>query len=989
MVEPASHADSTQLSANSSPGVFVGRQREMAGLRTVLDEAISGQGRLVMLTGEPGIGKTRVAQELAGAAESQGMRVFWGRCYEGLGAPPFWPWVQPIREYVRQADPETLRSEMGPGAADIAAIIPEVMAKLPGLEEPPQLDPDQARFRYFDSIATFLKNSAASKPLALVLDDLHWADRSSLHLLEFLVKEMVTTRLLVIGTYRDLELTRQHPLEESLAQLVREPVFHRYSLQGLDPEDTRRLIEDASQGVPAQGVVAAIHSHTEGNPFFLAEVIRLLTDSPEAQALETGDVSQLAIPTGVREVIGRRLNRLSDSCNQMLSAASVAGREFEFALLRELLPQSSEDQLLEAIDEALWARLIGEVEGGRERYQFSHALVQQTLVEELSVSRRSRLHARIAQWLETRHEHGASEHAAEMAYHFGEAISVIEEGVGAEKLVHYSLLAGEQALASFAYAEALDFFERALAIKENQLADEETAALLFGLGRAQIGTLKVDQLDEAVATLGRAFDYYAGVSDIDRAVAVVSFAGYEMSRHAGMRELIARALELVQSGTLQEGRLLSRYGQALSDLGRENHDEVQEVLDRALEIARREGDVACEMRTLASMATIATSRLSYSEGLDRSLEAISLADQIHDPRTEVQARYHVVTVQTTNGDLEGAKRQASPMLEAAEKLRDRFWLVSALWKNEIVSRLGGEWGSARELAERGLTIAPEYTNLMADYAILEYETGRQPEAAASLERLRANIRRTIDYGTTAMVIGVGARITGDISLLETAQSLAETVLKTPTARLLDIGRARTGLSLSAVMRGDAPAAEENYAAMESRKDTMIFWAISAGRLLGLLSQTMGKENQAMEHFEDALAFCRKVGYRPELAWTCHDYADALLRSKGSGPQVISLLDESLDISTELGMRPLAEKVTVLQESASSSPVRRPSLPDGLTQREAEVLRLVAAGKTDREIADELMIAPRTATTHVGNILSKTSSSNRAETASYATRQGLA
>jgi len=155
----------------------------MAGLRTVLDDAISGQGRLVMLTGEPGIGKTRVAQELAGAAESQGMRVFWGRCYEGLGAP--------IREYVQQADPETLPSEMGPEAADIAAIIPEVTAKLPGLEDAPQLDPDQARFRLFDSIATFLKNSAASNPLALVLDDLHWADRSSLHLLEFLVKEIV------------------------------------------------------------------------------------------------------------------------------------------------------------------------------------------------------------------------------------------------------------------------------------------------------------------------------------------------------------------------------------------------------------------------------------------------------------------------------------------------------------------------------------------------------------------------------------------------------------------------------------------------------------------------------------------------------------------------------------------------------------------------------------------------------------------------------
>ena len=794
---------------------------------------------------------------------------------------------------------------------------------------------------------------------------------------------------MVIGTFRDLELTRQHPLEESLAQLVREPGFRRYSLGGLGPEDTQRLIEDVSEGTPSQSVVAAIHAHTEGNPFFLAEVIRLITENPELSLLDTADVSQVEIPAGVREVIGRRLNRLSGSCNQTLSAASVVGREFEFALLRELLPQLSEDQLLEAIDDALWGRLIGEAERGRERYQFSHALVQQTLLEELSASRKARLHARIAEWLESRYGTSASEHAGELAYHFGEAQSVLEEGIGAEKLVHYALLAGEQALAAFAYAEALVLFERALEIKRSLPVNEETAALLFGLGRAQIGTLKVDQLDQAVATLGRAFDYYAGVSDVDRAVTVANFAGYEMSRHAGMRELISRALALVESGSLQEGRLLSRYGHSLSDLGGQNYDEVQEVLDRALEIARREGDIACEMRTLASMATTATNDLRYAEGLSRSLEAISLADQVHDLRTEVQARYHVVTTQTTSGDLEGAKRQVSPMLEAAEKLRDRFWLVSALWKNEIVSRLAGDWNAARELADHGLTVAPEYTNLMADYAILEYETGRLSEATAYLGRLRANIHRTIDYGTTAMVIGVGARITGDLSLLDVAQSMAETVLKTPTARQLDIGRARTGLSLSAVLRGDAAAAEENYTVMESRKDTMVFWAVSAGRLLGLLSQTMGKADQALAHFEDALAFCRKAGYRPELAWTCHDYAEALLQSNGDSTLVMSSLDESLAIPSELGMRPLAEKVTVLQERATSSPSRRPSFPDGLTQREAEVLRLVAAGKTDREIADELMIAPRTATTHVGNILSKTDSANRAEAAAYATRQGLA
>jgi predicted ATPase len=163
---------------------FVGRQREMSELKTALEDALSGQGRLVMLAGEPGIGKTRTAQELAAHAEVLGAQVLWGWCYEEEGAPPFWPWLQPIHSYVQQRDPEQLRSEMGLGAADIAEVIPEVRDKLPGLAPSLALQPEQARFRLFDSITTFLRNAAQSQPLMLVLDDLHWADKPSLLLLQ-------------------------------------------------------------------------------------------------------------------------------------------------------------------------------------------------------------------------------------------------------------------------------------------------------------------------------------------------------------------------------------------------------------------------------------------------------------------------------------------------------------------------------------------------------------------------------------------------------------------------------------------------------------------------------------------------------------------------------------------------------------------------------------------------------------------------------------
>ena len=193
-------------------GVFVGRQREMGELKACLEDALSGRGRLVTIVGEPGIGKTRTALELATYAGLRQAQVLWGRCYEDQGAPPYWPWVQAVQSYVRDLEPEQLRSDMGAGAAAIAEVVSDVREQLPGLDAPPQLEPEQARFRLFDSITTFLKNAARRKPLVLVLDDLHWADHPSLLLLEFVARELANARVLVIGTYRDVELSRQHPL---------------------------------------------------------------------------------------------------------------------------------------------------------------------------------------------------------------------------------------------------------------------------------------------------------------------------------------------------------------------------------------------------------------------------------------------------------------------------------------------------------------------------------------------------------------------------------------------------------------------------------------------------------------------------------------------------------------------------------------------------------------------------------------------------------
>ena len=507
---------------NPAPGLspfrdtFVGRQRELTDLKAALDHSISGQGHLVMLAGEPGIGKTRTAQELASYAETRGTQVLWGRCYEEEGAPPYWPWVQLIRSYIQEPTPKQLQGEMGPGAADIAEIVPEIRHILTDLETPPALEPEQARFRLFDSVTAFLKNAALSQPLLLVLDDLHWADKPSLMMLQFLAREMGGSPLLLVGTYRDVELSRQHPLSESLAQLTREPLFRRELLRGLSLEDTGDFVQVAAGLRPPQGLVESIYLQTEGNPFFMGEVIRLLAEQGELREVDLDETPSIRIPEGVREVIGQRLNRLSEQCNQTLTTASVIGREFDFKLLSALRDDLTEDQLLQVIDESLDAHLLEDSPGSAGRYQFTHALIHETLLSELSAARRVRLHVRIGQALEELYGTGAEAHAAELARHFAEAEPVL----GPEKLVKYSLLAGERALAPYTWEEALTHFERALAAKEGQPMDAETAALLFGLARARLAMSQRSLIQDIIASLSRAFYYYAEAGDVARALAV-------------------------------------------------------------------------------------------------------------------------------------------------------------------------------------------------------------------------------------------------------------------------------------------------------------------------------------------------------------------------------------------------------------------------------------------------------------------------------------
>ena len=918
-VEEASSLDSL------AGGVFVGRHREMGELKACLEDALSGRGRLVTLVGEPGIGKTRTAQELTTYAGLRGAQVLWGRSYEEQGVPPYWPWVQAIRSYVRERDPEQLRSEMGAGAGDIAEVVSDVRERLPNLHPAPELEPDQARFRLFDSIAAFLKTASQRQPLVLVLDDLHWADQPSLMLLQFVARELGGARLLLLGTYRDVELSRQHPLAEALGELTRERLFQRVLLRGLSHEDVGRFIEMAAGVTPPSALVTSVYTQTEGNPLFVTEVVRLLVQEGElsAQKARETDSWTIRIPEGVREVIGRRMNRLSQRCNEALSVASILGREFTMAQLRPLVEEVTEDRLFEVLEEALASRVIEELPQSVGRYQFTHALIQETLSSELSLTRKVRLYAQIAETLEELYGSDAESHAAELAYHFAQA----EAAVGTEKLVHYCLLAGERALASRAYEDALAHFERGLVARGIALSgteaasDEEAAALLFGRARAQSATFVAHQLGGAFATLRRAFEYYAEAGNVALAVAAAEFPiATTAARIPGVAQLIARALTLVPADSHEAGRLLSRYGGVLGN-AEGDYEGAQQALRRAIAIASREGDVPLEGQTLAYASNVSLLHLHWQESADNGLRAIELATGEENPGLEGFVRFGTAVSLLFMGDLEAARPHALALRDVAER-RTTFRRLASTFFVPITSLscLEGDWTAGREYSDRGLEVSPLHAQLLLARVLLEHETGESAEGEVYLERLLEAMRRAGPNQLQASVfastaITAIARISGVPNRLEIAEAAAEAALSEQSVTPLFAMFARVGLALLAVQKGDQSAAGEHYAYLLGQRSTMILSISSIDRLLGILSQTMGDLAQAAAHYEDALAFCRKAGLRPELAWTCCDYSDVLRERDGPGDKekAVSLLEESLAISSELGMRPLIERVLSRRE----------------------------------------------------------------------------
>ncbi|MGH3028758.1 MAG: ATP-binding protein, partial [Gaiellaceae bacterium] len=568
--------------AERSRSAFVGRRRELAELTAALDEALVGRGRLVLLAGEPGIGKSRLAEEVSSRARKRGGRVLVGRCWEAGGAPAYWPWVQAVRSYISRTEPAVLRTQLGAGSVDVAQIVPELREILSDLPALPSLEPEAARFRLFDSMTTFLKNAASARPLVIVLDDLHAADEPTLLLLQFVTRELGDGRLLLVAAYRDVDPTLTDPLTTALTELAREPATRTLSLGGLEQANVARFIELASGEAPNQELVATVHEETEGNPLFVGEIVRLLLTEGRLDASAAGE---FALPQSVKDVIGRRLRHLSTDCNRILALASVLGREFDLRVLAKV-GAVDRDTLLGLLDEAITARVVSELPGATGRLRFAHALIRDTVYEALTSTRRAQLHRQIGEALEDLRVDDREPYLAELAHHFFEAAP----GGDTDKAVEYARRAGDRALALLAFEEAARLYGMALALTEDRAA---RCDLLLALGEAQA---RAGDTPAAKATFREA----AGLAETDGlpeqlARAALGYGGrfvWEVSRDdSNLASLLENALTALDAGdSILRVRLLGRLASGPLRDSTFDAERRRSLAVQALEMARRIGE---------------------------------------------------------------------------------------------------------------------------------------------------------------------------------------------------------------------------------------------------------------------------------------------------------------------------------------------------------------------------------------------------------------
>lgn len=995
----------------SSP-IFVGRRREVDRVQAVLRDASQGRPAAFLIGGEAGVGKTRFVEEAVGQARVSGAGVLAGGCIElGGGALPFGPIIEALRGLTRELSPAALDALLGPGRADLVRLLPH-------LGEAAEAQPrtgifyTSAQGRLFEHFLGLLDRLARQAPTILVVEDIHWADRSTLDLLAFLVRNLRDGPISLIATYRSDELHRRHPLLPVLAEIERGGRAERIQLTRFD---RRELAEQLSGILGTQAdrdLVDRIYARSEGNPFFAEELL--------AAGMSAGD-----LPETLREVLLARVAALSDRTQELLRVAAAAGRRIPGPLLAQVA-QMDEREYLDALREAVGRQILvpqGDADGA-ERYTFRHALVQEAVYQDLLPGERTRLHATFARELsEAVSIEGDASRAAELAYHWDAAH---DQGRAFEA----SVQAGVAAEAVYAYAEAHARFERALELWDQ--VPDATSRIPFD----RVGLLERAASAAAYLTMPRSVHHIRAAIALVDPVAEPIRAGLLFERlgryswvtrdSVGGLAAYREAVKLVPADppSAARARVLAGLGQSLMLAG--THAESMGVCGKAITMAQavgaREvegharntlgldqaylGDVDGGLAELREALEIATELASvddigrayanltdalniagrYEEAVTISLEAFAKAERdglgqfygVHALCEAASALYRLGRWTEADRILERAQRY-EPGGATAIYFHERMATLE-VGRGQLVAA-SARLTVVRRLCEHVLDpqwIAP-LTALLAELAIWQ---GRPVDArlavGEALGRLRTSLESWIGY--VGPIYAFGVRAEADIAVLARARRSEEEVRA---------AQARGGEYLAQVA---ALGAE-----IESARPA---FAPQAAAYVTLCEAEVSRLGGTSDHarWSAAAAAWGGLDMPYPRAYALWRGAEALLAATQSRTKAAGPLREAHEIAVALGAEPLRLEIEALAMRAriDASPQRQPEPPKasdkaaafGLTSREREVLQLVAAGRTNRQIGEVLFISEKTAGVHVSNILGKLAVSGRTEAAAIAHRMGL-
>ena len=899
-----SESEESTQSAVRAPRPCYGREAELRELERALEIALVERGQLYLLVGEPGIGKTRLCDELSGRAQALGVRVLWGRCWEAGGAPAYFPWREPLAALAASLDPARLAHELGDACGALFELVPALRAQLNagaragGGSLAGSSDPEQARFALFLAVASLVRSAAAQPGLLLVLDDLHAADESSLQLLCFLARELRGTRALVVATFRDVEARLSPELAPLLDRLAREG--SSLPLARLGPEASARLLEQRA-GAQSGDVHAEVFRRTQGNPLFLEHMAQLLRKQGAAE------LARSALPSGVRELIRAHLAKVSSATHALLEVAAISGDELEPAAVADAAGLA-EPQARALFEEALDAGLL--VARARDRLRFSHALVREVLERDLDAERRSALHGALAHVLEQRAASAAGPEPREPAHALLAHHGLLGPAAGHERAARHALLAARRAFALFAFDGASALLERALAGVPEPCALR--CDLLIASGEAQI---RAGQGSAGQATCLRAVELARALPDPERLARAALTFGLEITAALVHAQLVALLQEALAALPVADTQLRVQVSARLAAAMQPHHD-LQIPIDlanQAIASARRIGDPGTLLDALylgmAAMMDIVDPR----ERMPLNLEIEQLAEQAGEREKLLRTQARLVFDQLELGDLASADARIS----AFERLARELGAPRYLWRVPLFRSLRalvhGRFAEAEAFVAESRALGATAGDPQFERCIVLHHEGllraaERHEAMIAFDPEARRMRAAL-YSGPHWQNGGSAFTYARTEDLDSAR-LYLSLVPQDDWPLVQNPPAFMHLGEPLALIGERDAVQSLYAQLSPARHRTISWGWTkqlwdgtATRVLGLLAARLQRWDEADAHFGAALATLERMDARPYLARTRYEYARALLVRGGAShvERARGLLDGAAELAQALGL----------------------------------------------------------------------------------------